>query len=134
MQGGMAREGFLVPQGEVLIGMSSCTHPFMHSLIPFCHVQYTKQKKPTGEGKHPSNVWCAHEIKDLINDKASTRDIGDNSELEDDDSSNSDMPKVAEPVCSTIARHAASPPLRQPCTSAANAVNTLVHSLDLATL
>ncbi|KAF8193470.1 hypothetical protein K438DRAFT_1761633 [Mycena galopus ATCC 62051] len=95
---------------------------------------YTKQKKPTGEGERPPDVRRAHEIEDLINDKAGTRDVDDDSELEDDDSSDSDVPKVVEPVRSAIARRAASPPLRRPRTSAADAVNTLVRSLDPATL
>ncbi|KAJ7204878.1 hypothetical protein B0H12DRAFT_1243555 [Mycena haematopus] len=96
---------------------------------------YTKQKKPTGEGERPPDVRRAHEIEDLINNKAGTRDVDDdNSELEDDDSSDSDVPKVVEPVRSAIARRAASPPLRRPRTSAADAVNTLVRSLDPATL
>jgi hypothetical protein len=107
----------------------------MHSLITFfCYVQYTKKKKPTGEGERPPDVRRTHEIKDLINDKAGTQDVDDDSELEDNDSSDSDVPKVVEPVHSAIARRAASPPLRRPRTSAADAVNTLVRSLDPATL
>ncbi|KAJ7796430.1 hypothetical protein B0H14DRAFT_2915353 [Mycena olivaceomarginata] len=105
------------------------------------HSLYTKQKKPTGEGERPPDVRRTHEIKDLINDKACMRDINDDSKLEDNDSSDLDVPKVVEPVRSTIARRAASPahmlaspPLHQPCTSAADAVNTLVRSLDPAAL
>jgi hypothetical protein len=96
-------------------------------------LQYTKQKKPTGEGERPREVQRAHEIEDLINTKAGTRGVDDDSELEDD-SSDSDVPKVVEPVRSAIARRAASPPLRRSRTSAADAVNTLVRSLDPAAL
>jgi hypothetical protein len=79
-------------------------------------------------------VQCTHEIKDLVNDKAGMQDVNDDSKLEDDDSSDSDMPKVVELMRSAIARRAASPPLRRLHTSAANAVNALVRSLDPATL
>ncbi|KAJ7369087.1 hypothetical protein DFH08DRAFT_796885 [Mycena albidolilacea] len=81
---------------------------------------YTKQKKPTGEGENPPDVRRAHQIKDLINDKAGTWDVDDDSELEDDDSNDSDMLKVVEPPTSSSTSHVA--------------VNTLVHSLDPAAL
>ncbi|KAF8162160.1 hypothetical protein K438DRAFT_2070138 [Mycena galopus ATCC 62051] len=98
---------------------------------------YTKQKKPTGEGECPPEVKRTHEIEDLINTKAGTRDLDDDSELENDDdndTNDSDVPKVVEPVRSAVARRAASPPLRHSRTSAADAVNKIVHSLDPATL
>ncbi|KAF8214804.1 hypothetical protein K438DRAFT_1749886 [Mycena galopus ATCC 62051] len=96
---------------------------------------YTKQKNPTGEGERPHEVQRAHEIEDLINTKGGTWDLDDDSELEDDDhSSDSDEPKVVEPVRSAIARRAASPPLCRPRMSAGDAVNTLMCSLDPAAL
>ncbi|KAJ6545203.1 hypothetical protein B0H19DRAFT_1266668 [Mycena capillaripes] len=98
---------------------------------------YTKQKKPTGTGEFPPEVKRAHEIEDLINTKAGTRDLDDDSELDNDDnddSNDSDVPKVVEPVRSAVARRATSPPLRRSHTSATDAVSKIVHSLDPATL
>lgn len=101
-------------------------------------MQYTKQKKPTGEGECPPEVKRAHEIEDLINTKAGTRELNDDSELkdnDDDDTNDSDVPKVVEPVGSAVTHHAPSPPLR--CSRAPVATNTvskIVCSLDLATL
>ncbi|KAF8201135.1 hypothetical protein K438DRAFT_1758445 [Mycena galopus ATCC 62051] len=81
---------------------------------------YTKQKKPTGKGECPPEVKRAHEIEDLINTKAGTRDLDDDSELDNDnDTNDSDVPKVVEPLAHL---------------SAADAVNKIVHSLDPATL
>ncbi|KAF8205940.1 hypothetical protein K438DRAFT_1963721 [Mycena galopus ATCC 62051] len=97
---------------------------------------YTKLKKPTGEAECPPEVKRAHEIEDLINSKAGTREVDDDSELEDesDDSDDSDIPKVVEPVRAAVARRAASPPLRRSRAPPADAINTIVRSLDPAAL
>ncbi|KAJ7305492.1 hypothetical protein DFH08DRAFT_624463, partial [Mycena albidolilacea] len=44
-----------------------------------------QSKKPTGEGKCPPEVKRAHGIEDLINTKASIRNLDDDSEFENDD-------------------------------------------------
>ncbi|KAF8145486.1 hypothetical protein K438DRAFT_1991776 [Mycena galopus ATCC 62051] len=84
---------------------------------------YIKQKKPTSKDECPP--------------EASTCDLDNDSKLENEDNNDtndSDVPKVIEPMRSAVARYAASPPLRCSRTSAANTVNKIVHSLDPATL
>ncbi|KAJ7193023.1 hypothetical protein B0H12DRAFT_1082618 [Mycena haematopus] len=96
---------------------------------------YTKLKKPTGEGECPPEVKRAHEIEDLINTKVGTRELDDDSELDDDDDdTDSDVPKIIEPVRSAVARRAPSPPLRRSCAPATEAISKIVRSLNPATL
>ncbi|KAJ7934732.1 hypothetical protein B0H13DRAFT_2305509 [Mycena leptocephala] len=79
----------------------------------------------------PPEVKRAHEIEDLINTKAGTRELDDD---DDDDTNDSDVPKAVEPVRFAVARRAPSPPLRRSRAPAADAVSKIVRSLDPATL
>ncbi|KAF7375532.1 hypothetical protein MSAN_00441400 [Mycena sanguinolenta] len=104
---------------------------------------YLKKTKPTGDSERPAEVVRAYEIEELINNKASTRDIDDdsNDEIDDDDDhghnsgdssdDDSDVPKVVEPVRTAIARRAPTPPLRRTRVPA-DALGKIVSSLDLA--
>ncbi|KAJ6448391.1 hypothetical protein C8R45DRAFT_1115321 [Mycena sanguinolenta] len=100
--------------------------------------RFLKEQKPTGDPKCPPEVQRAHELKDLINTKAASRAVGDETDEDkdddrDNDGSDSDVPKVVEPVRSAVARRAPTPPLRR-TRAPADALGKIVSSLDPATL
>ncbi|KAJ6593714.1 hypothetical protein B0H19DRAFT_1246449 [Mycena capillaripes] len=93
--------------------------------------QLLRKKKPTGDGYCPPAVQQAHEIEYLINSKADTRALGDESELNDDNASESlNIVEVvpSTKVCTALARRAPTPPLHS---SGAAACCSHLNALEL---
>ncbi|KAJ7205079.1 hypothetical protein C8J57DRAFT_1100439 [Mycena rebaudengoi] len=88
--------------------------------------QFLKTKKLTGDAACPPEIKWAHQIKELINQHAGTRDLND-SDFDDDAARgvSSDEAEVAErhPVCITVACHVPTPPLL--CNSRINGLNVI---------
>ncbi|KAJ6589481.1 hypothetical protein B0H19DRAFT_1249013 [Mycena capillaripes] len=104
--------------------------------------QLLRKKKPTGDGYCPPAVQQVHEIEHLINSKADTHALSDESEFDDDNTrESSDIVEVvpSTKVRTAIARHAPTPPLhssgavaRRPHLNAPELVSQLSKAFDPA--
>ncbi|KAJ7092376.1 hypothetical protein B0H15DRAFT_777358 [Mycena belliarum] len=77
--------------------------------------QFLKVKKPTGDAVCPPEIKRAHQIEELMNQRAGTRDLND-SDFDDDAknaSSDDEIEIVDAPVRTAIARRVPTPPLRR---------------------
>ncbi|KAJ7311579.1 hypothetical protein DFH08DRAFT_822685 [Mycena albidolilacea] len=98
-----------------------------------------KTKKPTGDTNCPPEIKRAHQIETLINEKADTHEISDDSDAGDsagDVSDDSVQVLDHSTVRTAVARRAPTPPLphRNPRVNAPKLVNKLSQAFDPAVL
>ncbi|KAJ7201482.1 hypothetical protein C8J57DRAFT_1260794 [Mycena rebaudengoi] len=95
--------------------------------------QWLKTKKPTGDASCPPEVKRAHQIEELINQRAGTRDLADSDfDTAVDDASSGEVEVIEHPsVCTAVARRVPTPPLRRnPRLNAPDVINQLSRAFD----